>query len=374
MKNDQGILNIIKKRILEDYQNDISMLVRYGNKKDRQEKNLGLGLYFIPKTEKGKSLSIQFIVEGVSYDLFPISWDRLIANAAMDSPQAYLLLDTEVVYCADEEALERFNGLKESVEIMLSGRYEEALLNKAYEYFNETYIYLHNMVLYGESLQSLRLEAGKLVNKIANVLGFANQTYYQNGNGSVLRDSMQLECLPVDYQKLVDGVLFAETGDQVYKNACELVKVTRVFLLAKKKENAQEESFEILFTGYYEELKKSINKCRNALDQKDYYALYELLSFIQEEVAQFLAKVEEGIWYDDRNAWLEYQKSFFGYFDQDLLEMVSKRDDEGIRTAIDRFESDFRDLMKENTIHLMEYASLDAFEQDFLGKKASSEV
>ena len=374
MKNDQGILNIIKKRILEDYQNDISVLVRYGNKKDRQEKNLGLGLYFIPKTEKGKSLSTQFIVEGVSYDLFPISWDRLIANAAMDSPQAYLLLDTEVVYCADEEALERFNGLKESLKTMLSGRYEEALLNKAYEYFNETYIYLHNMVLYGESLQSIRLEAGKLVNKIANVLGFANQTYYQNGNGSVLRDSMKLESLPLDYQKLVDGVLFAETGDQVYKNACELVKVTRGFLLAKKKENSQEESFEILFTGYYEELKKSINKCRNALDQKDYYALYELLSFIQEEVAQFLAKVEEGIWYDDRNAWMEYQKAFFGHFDQELLELVTKRDDEGIRQAIDRFESDFRDLMKENAIHLMEYTSLDAFEQDFMGKKASGEV
>lgn len=374
MKNDQRILKIIERRIMEAYPEEIAMLVLYGNKKEQEKENLGMGLYFIPKTEKGKSLSTQFVVEGVSYDLFPISWDRLIANAAMDSPQAYLLLDTEVVYCVDEKALERFNGLKESLETMLSGRYEEALLNKAYEYFNESYIYLQNMVLYGESMQSVRLEAGKLLNKIANALGFVNHTYYQNGNGSVLRDSMRLERLPLDYQKLVEGVLFAETGEEVYKKSCELVKDTREFLLAKKKENAQEESLEILFTGYYEELKKSINKCRNAIDQKDYYALYELLSFIQEEVAQFLAKVEEGIWYDDRNVWMEYQKAFFGHFDQDLLEMVSKRDDEEIRQAIDRFETDFRDLMKENGIHLMEYASLDEFEQDFLGKKASGEV
>lgn len=370
MKNDKRILKIIERRIMEAYPNEISMLVLYGNKKEQEEENLGMGLYFIPKTENGKNLSFQFIVEGVSYDLFPISWDRLIANAAMDSPQGYLLLDTEVVYCADDQALERFNGLKESLETMLSGQYDDVLLNKAYEYFNETYIYLQNMVLYRESLSSVRLEAGKLLNKVANALGFANRTYYKNGNGSVLRDSIKLKYLPKNYQALAEGMIFAETSEGIYENACELVKNTRAFLLAKKREALREESFEALFSGYYEELKKSINKCRNAVSRKDYYALYELLAFIQEEVAQFLAKVEEGVWYDDRNAFLEYQAAYMKQFAIDLLEPVAKRDDEGIQNALDRFEAEFRQMILEEDLFLAEYATVEDFEKAFLGKKA----
>lgn len=370
MKNDQRILKIVKERILDAYPDDISMLVVYGNKKEHREENLGFGLYFIPKTEKGRSLTSQFIIEGVSYDLFPISWERLVSNAAMDSPQGYLLLDTEVVYCSDDEALERFNGLKASLETMLSGQYDDALLNKAYEYFNETYTHLHNMVLYCESISSVRLEAGKLLNKIADALGFVNRTYYKNGNGSVLRDSLRLTDLPADYASLVHGVMFAQTSEAVYANACELVKSTRAFLLARKREDVREETFEALFTGYYEELKKSINKCRNAVSRKDYYAIYELFSFIQEEVAQFFAKVEEGIWYDDRNAFVEYQQAYMNRFGMDLLEPVSERDDDRILEAIDQFEAAFRQLMLNHGIQLAEYSSVEAFEQVFLGKQA----
>lgn len=106
------------------------ILVSYGNNANTIG-NLGIRLYFIPKNERGKKLSTQFIIEDVSYDLFPMSWERLVANAAMDSPQGYLLLDAEVVYCCDEEALNKFEKLKKSLKVVLSGEYGDALLNKA---------------------------------------------------------------------------------------------------------------------------------------------------------------------------------------------------------------------------------------------------
>ncbi len=145
MKRDKEILEIIKNKIINEYKNDILLLVLYGNNKIEVDENQGIRFYFIPKDERGKELSTQFIVEGVSYDLFPISWERLIANAAMDSPQGYLLLDTEVVYYSDEEALNRFENMKDSLRTILSGKYDEVLVNKAYEYFNESYIYLYNI-------------------------------------------------------------------------------------------------------------------------------------------------------------------------------------------------------------------------------------
>lgn len=368
MKRDERVLSIVKNKINSEYKNDISMLVIYGNKNVLKEENQGISLYFIPKTERGKNLSAQFVIEGVSYDVFPISWDRLIANAAMDSPQGYLLLDTEVAYCGDEEALKRFEGLKSSLETVLSGRYNEALLNKAYEYFNESYIYLFNMKKYMSSLSSVRLEAGKLLKKIANALAFANTDYYRNGNGTVIEDSFKLERLPKEYKNLTDEIIFADSGEVIYERAFTLVENTRDMLIGIKKEYAQPESFEVLFTGYYEELKKSINKYKNALEKSDYHRLFEISVYMQEEVAQFIAKVEEGIWYDDRNAYVEFSKHFEEVFKVDLLGLISSKDKEKILQGIEDFDEKMVSLMKKNNVELALYDSVDEFEIYFKEK------
>jgi hypothetical protein len=368
MKRDKKILEIVKNKIINEYKNDILLLVVYGNKEIDSDENLGIRFYFIPKNERGKNLSTQFIVEGVSYDLFPIGWERLIANAAMDSPQGYLLLDTEVVYYSDEEALNRFESMKDSLKIVLSGEYDEALVNKAYEYLNESYIYLYNMQEYKDSMSSVRLEAGKLLNKIANAIAFANREYYKNGNGSILRDSLKLERLPSDYEVLVNDIIFSASSEEIYMKSLSLVENTRQLLLYMKKENKQVELFETLFTGYYEELKKSINKSKIAVNQKDYYKLFELFSYIQEEVSQFIAKVEEGIWYDDRNAFIEYGKYFNDIFRVDLLELVSLRDDEQIHRAIDQFEKELVSLVRKKQIKLLDFKSVEEFEAYFREK------
>jgi hypothetical protein len=368
MKRDKKILEIIKNKIINDYKNDISLLVRYGSHKMDTDENLGISFYFIPKNERGKNLSTQFVVEGVSYDLFPISWERLIGNAAMDSPQGYLLLDAEIVYYSDEEAVNRFENMKDSLKTLLSGKYDEVLVNKAYEYFNESYIYIYNMYKYKNSMGSVRLESGKLLNKIANAMGFANREYYKNGNGSVLRDSLNLEILPKDYKVLVDGIIFSSSSEEIYLKSLSLVENTRELLLEMKKENKQIELFETLFTGYYEELKKSINKCKIAVSQKDYYKLFELFSYIQEEVGQFVAKVKEGIWYDDRNAYIEYGKYFNDIFGLDLLELTSQKDDEQILMAIDKFEKELISLVMKNQIKLLDFKSVEELEIYFRDK------
>jgi hypothetical protein len=368
MKRDKKILEIIKNKIMNDYKNDILLFVVYGNNKKEADENLGISFYYIPKDESGKKLSTQFIVEGVSYDLFPISWERLIANAAMDSPQGYLLLDTEVIHYSNEEALNRFESMKDSLKTILSGKYDEMLVNKAYEYFNESYIYLYNMYKYKNSMSSVRLEAGKLLNKIANAMGFANREYYKNGNGSVLRDSLNLERLPKDYKVLVNDIIFSASSEEIYLKSLSLVENTRELLLDMKKENKQNELFETLFTGYYEEMKKSINKCKIAVSQKDYYKLFELFSYIHEEVGQFVAKVEEGIWYDDRNAFVEYGKYFNDIFGLDLLELTSQKDDEQILMAIDKFEKELIALVRKNQIKLLDFKSVEEFEIYFREK------
>lgn len=367
MERDSQILEIIKSKILEEYKDDILLLVSYGINSNPSG-NAGIRLYFISKNEKGRRLSTQFIIEGVSYDVFPMSWERLIANAAMDSPQGYLLLDTEVIYCADEEALNKFEDLKNSLKIVLSGEYDMALLNKAYEYFNETYIYLYNMEKYRECISSVKLESAKLLNKIANALAFANNTYYKNGNGATLRDSLKLERIPKEYKDLVEEIVFSNSSKEIHSKSVRLVENTRELLLNIKREKKQPELFETLFEGYYEELKKSINKCKYALNEEAYYEVFELFAYMQEEVGQFIGKVYEGIWYDDRNAFIEYKQYFNNVFEGGLLELLCNKNHEEILMAIDEFEENLISLIKKNHIELLDFKSLKDFEAYFKEK------
>ena len=178
------LIDIIIKKIEKEYKNDIELLVRYDIKSKSVENNPGLNLYFIPKTEKANQLSFQFIIDGIGYDLFPMKWDRLLKVAAMDSPQAYLFKEAEILYVGDEEAFFRFNQLKEALDDVLDGKYGEALLNKAYEYLNESYIYLSNIQSRCKTVLDVKIEASKLLKQIANVIAFVNHDYYLGGNGS----------------------------------------------------------------------------------------------------------------------------------------------------------------------------------------------
>lgn len=174
--------------------------------------------------------------------------------------------------------------------------------------------------------------------------------------------------MPKGYKALVDEIIFSNSSEEIYLKSLSLVRNTREFLLSMKKKNRQPELFETLFTGYYEELKKSINKCRYALSEKDYYEVFELVAYMQEEAGQFIAKVEEGIWYDDRNAFVEYKQYFNNIFEEELLELISQKNDEKILMAIEKFEENLISIIKKNDIELLDFKSVKDFEIYFKKK------
>ncbi|XMB86043.1 hypothetical protein RJG79_11670 [Mycoplasmatota bacterium WC44] len=372
MKKNKKVLELVLKKIERQYKDDISLLVLYGVNRNKVLNDLsGIDFYFIPKNEKGKSLSFQFIIEDVSYDLFPMSWDRLIQNAALDSPQAYLLTESDVVYSSSDEDLARFNKLKEDVSIVQTKEYAPALLNKAYEYFNEVYIYLYNMNLPSTTLLDVRIESSKVLSKIANAIGFVNQTYYDGGNGSttsIYAESLELKKTPVNYESLLRGIISANSKKDIVDQTEALVKSTRDFLLIKKKRHAQIEPFETFFKGYYEELKEILNRFNYACEVKDQLKLFALASYIHEELSQFMMKVESGLWFDDRNYYSEYSKVFDEYFGINLLDLVAKKDYNGLKEAITTFEHSFINLLSENDITLAIYSSIEDFEIDFMSE------
>lgn len=365
------VLEIIKKKIMTDYKEEVSLLVQYNTRMSLEEETMGLDFYFVPKSDSAHQLSTQFIIEGISYDLFPMGWNRLLKIAAMDSPQAYLILDSNIVYSPDEEALARFNQYRADLKKVLSGDYAEALLNKSFEYFNETYIYLYNMEHVATSLLDVKIESSKILSQLANALAFANNDYYKGGQGSevsIIESSFKLTKLPESYQTLVENIIYSTDLKTLVELIHELIQNTRSFLHTQKLLLAQPEPFETFFVGYYEELKGIINRFKIALNHQDYIKLFSLASYIHEELSQFMMKVESGVWFDDRNVYSEYSQVFDNYFKVDLLRLISDKNDQAIQKSISDFESQFILLLQHHNINLLSFDSVETFEQYFSNK------
>jgi len=371
MNTNDNVIEIIKNKISTEYNDDISLLIEYDAKPLNSEKNIGSSFYFVPKTEKAKRLSTQFIIEDISYDLFPMDWSRLVAIAAMDSPQAYLILDSKILYSSCDEELQRFMDFKTELTSIMNGGYEEALLNKSFEYFNETYIYLFNMQNIAKSLIDMKIEISKILSTIANSLAFSNSTYYKGGNGSyvsIIEESFNLEKLPINYETLVRKLIFSDNMDELLSSVNELLNNTRTFLHHEKEILAQTEPFEIFFIGYYEELKRVLNRFLIAADNKDYIKLFSLSSYIHEELSQFMTKVERGLWFDDRNVYSEYSQTFDKYFKVDLLQLICDKNQNEIISSIKKFETDFVSLLNNEGINLLNFNSTQDFNNYFQSK------
>ncbi|MFC1625618.1 nucleotidyltransferase domain-containing protein [Patescibacteria group bacterium] len=106
------ILETIIKKIESDFANDVSVLVCYGSYvKGNIHKYSDIDFFFIPRTEKGYRLSYQFIIKGVGYDLWPVSWDRAERISKLEGPLQSIFLDGKVVYFSTDKELQRYKNL-----------------------------------------------------------------------------------------------------------------------------------------------------------------------------------------------------------------------------------------------------------------------
>ena len=208
MENKQRIIDAILEKVKADYKDDVAILAVYGSYvMGTADARSDIDFFYVPKTDRALELTYQFIIDGIGYDLFPIRWDRILKIAAFDQPLAAVVTESKVIYAATDEDLERYESYRNNMLKLCTEEGAQIMLNKAYEYFNEVFIYQANMQREGMRLIDLRIEASKVISKVVMTVAYANHTFYKKGLGSNMKDSFKLPKLPKDYQRLVEGII-----------------------------------------------------------------------------------------------------------------------------------------------------------------------
>ena len=103
----------LRERAAGDFAGELSLVVSYGSHWNGTAGSLSdVDCYFVPKTERGLAFGCQFVLQGVGYDIFPLSWERLRGIARLEESLTPLVGDAQVLYCGDQGDLVRFQALE----------------------------------------------------------------------------------------------------------------------------------------------------------------------------------------------------------------------------------------------------------------------
>lgn len=176
--NDKVVEWVINK-VKTEYADDVSLVLLYGSYiNGTANSKSDVDCYYIPKTERGYNLGIGFMIDGVGYDLFPISWERITGIADLKEDLLPLVGDVRVIYCGDSSDLERFKEIQSKLHRNLSNdEYVKTIARKKCEEANR----MCEQIRLGGSLSEIRKIAGHVIMTFADAVAIYNHDYFHFG-------------------------------------------------------------------------------------------------------------------------------------------------------------------------------------------------
>jgi len=203
-----------------------------------------------------------------------------------------------------------------------------------------------------------------LLTKTAICLGYINGIYFKRGIGKSFKETYKFKRLPEDYEKLSEAIMMEGDYDTLIKHCKTLLLKTKAFINQENKRHYEKENYASLFEGYYEEIKSTFNKIIDACNHEDSHTAYFRAIDLQSEISLFMAKVEDGIWYEGTEQYVQYNSYFYNAFKVDLIEPAFKRDFKQLKNLVQILDDRFKAFLEDQGLILEIYDSVDDFEKN----------
>jgi hypothetical protein len=303
-----------------------------------------IDFFFVPKTERGYQLSMQFILDGIGYDLWSVSWQRLAKISNLEEQIASILMDGVVLFASSENDLRKLEDLRKNLQQNLQ---EEAAARRfSLKYLDKA----KSMYFDLQSHEGSELLIGTV--QIAETLLFAlallNGTYTRKGLKRIEAELQGLSRKPAGFLETYRKLIRTNRKSEVQGMVHELIVETDVIWKARFEAHPEPASPSDL-AGFYEEFKSTYNKLLLACEEKNHENAYYAAFMIDRETTSFLASFTGP-----------------GIF-PDMLEKVLRNDYETLRAKCIEHEQKLMELLKEHRVKINVYRDMNEFRKYLLG-------
>ncbi len=265
-------------KIKKDYQDDVAIVVMMGSNLYQDTHNRSdLDLYFIPKTHRGYQLGFVFIIDGIGFDFWPISWERMERISRHEERIGSILIDGKILYYGNDDDLDRFNHLRDQAKDKSN---QVLFIQKASDKINQVDDKYFRLMI-AKDLSSARKEAIHIIYNVTEAISLLNQEPIKRGRGKLKSEILNMKLIPHQFEDLYDTVFKENQLEEIKKAYQYLIIETKS--LIKSHIRKVNNSFKDEAYGFYEELINSYNKIAHACEIGDHQtALFAGVEIYQE--------------------------------------------------------------------------------------------
>ncbi|MCO7124594.1 nucleotidyltransferase domain-containing protein [Sporolactobacillus shoreicorticis] len=342
LERNRKIIQIVIERVKRDCPDAVALIGVCGSfyTGEFYEKS-DLDLLIVINDKKAWEIASCFILDDIGYDIYCSSWESLEKMASYDHPLVSHVVDVDLVYCAAEKYRERFERLKQQALAVLQAPLTKEIYDKTEPQLQNAMLKYAKLML-TDDLSLCRYYAANILDGVKNVICLLNHSYFKYGVKDHLREILQMETVPNDFEKNVTHLIHARSMQEIKTAATHIMKSVKQLHVEAGKPFAEKSPIPTsdALTGTYEEIYSNWrNKVHFAVKNNDVH-----LSLMTAMACQQF--------YDEMHE--EY-----GTVKINLLKAFDPRDLEGFAAAFDRMMERYRNeyvkLRKAcKTLHVVE--------------------
>ena len=255
-----------------------------------------LDLLILINDDRGWQLGKAFLQEdlGVGHDIYCTSWDMLRRDARYEHPHLSKLMDSRIVYCADEGYRQELLALRRQVWEILEKPFSETDLQRAEMELKEA-CHCYAEAMTAEELWDVRGSAGNVIYHTENAVALLNKTYFRRGVRRQYEELNAMEKRPEDLCERIEAVVSAGDADCLKERLTLLMREMKAcfrklrLTVQPEKKPASAEAL----AGTYEEMFSNWHgKMALAAECGDRHLAFMSLSALNEMLADLSGELE----------------------------------------------------------------------------------
>ena len=331
------------KKVQSEYANDVCLLLEHRTLKLEKDMEDTAFSFYIPATNRANGLARTFIINGIGYDLFPMSWERIENMADVKDYNTTCLADAEILWARSDEDKQRFISLQKRLQANLQN--PQYMCERAVKWLDFAKSIYQDDVLFEEKLYKVRENAGHICDLLSIAVAFVNLRYFTHGQTNQIQELSKMEKVPQGFVKLYRDIITEPLPD-VQKRLChELITMTKEFLDVQDKSRAlqvpQSAPDFTELASWYQELCYTWRRVYHWCNENDPVNAYIWCCNLQTEVDEWGTK--------------------FGIVDIDIFGSFNANDLTAFRKRAEEVEQNFRQAIQKSGVELDEYKTIDEF-------------
>ncbi len=350
-KRNRKIIDAVIQKANAEYPGTLAMIGIYGSfaTGDIHETS-DLDLLVLINDDRGWNLSCTFIQDDlqVGHDIYCTTWENLEYDSLYEHPNISKLMDSKIVYCADEAYSKKLDMLRKRVDDILASPFSredyvkaENMLREAERFYTEA--------MTAEDMAEVSEGAGGIVYYAENAVAMLNKQYFHYGTKRTYEELNAMKNRPEKLVEIIEGIISADSVKGAKEQLTLLLKEMKaLFKKVYETVSLQKKSVKSdVLKGTYEEMYSNWrNKMYYAAKTNNRHLAFMSLVGLNAMLSELSGECDIG----NYNVWLGY--------DSQNLQKTAEATDKVIGGYLKEYEK--------ADLKVKHYSDIDAFAADYL--------